>query len=73
MNDHTVNPPGTLSANIEIDDERDQVTIFGIRYNGSLFRGLGFSMRPEIDHFRILSRADGVVTIETVYQEGSQQ
>ena len=52
-----------LSAAISVDG--DVVTIYGIKYSGDLFRGLGLET-PVGKAFRIVKREDGVVTIETV-------
>lgn len=51
-----------LHEHIQTDDAADVITIYGIRYSGELFRGLGFDLRPGRS-FRILKRENGVVTI----------
>ncbi len=71
--DDRILTPGTLSANVQVDDDNDTVTIFGIEYSGELFRGLGFSLRPEVDYFRILNRDGKRITIQRVTPEGVQK
>ena len=51
-----------LSEHIQIDDERDVITICGIRYSGAMFRGLG-DVLPIGRPFHIEKRADGVLTV----------
>ena len=53
-----------LSEHVTIDDENDIVTLYGIRYTGVIFRGLGFSIRED-ETFQIIKREDGVITIQT--------
>jgi hypothetical protein len=57
-----------LHEHIQIDDEADIVTLYGIRYSGEIFRGLGFDLRPG-QSFKILKREDGVITIQTARDE----
>lgn len=48
---------------VKIDNERDVITIYGINYSGSLFRGLGLET-PEDAWMKIIKREDGVLHIE---------
>ena len=56
--------PGSLGANVSINDERDEITIYGIRYSGAMFRGLGFAIRDD-EFFQIIKRDDGIISIRT--------
>ena len=57
-----------LSDNIKIDDPNDEVVIYGIRYGGSFFRGLGFGIDTG-KKFSIIERLDDVVVISEHYEE----
>ena len=61
-----------LSECVSVDDERDVVTIYGIKYSGACFRGLGFSI-DEKKYFQILERKDGVLIIHETYAEYMEQ
>lgn len=52
-----------LHEHVQIDDERDVITIYGIRYTGAIFRGLGFDLQLG-QSFKILKREDGAITIQ---------
>lgn len=54
----------TISSCTVIDDEKDEITIYGIRYSGGLFRGLGFGI-DERQTFQIIGRDEGLITIST--------
>ncbi len=52
-----------LTANVSINDDDDVITIFGIKYHGDLFRGLGIGVN-ENEYFQIINRDDGALTIQ---------
>ncbi len=52
-----------LSRHIQIDEVNGIITIYGIRYHESMFRGLGIETRPG-RWIRILERDDGVITLQ---------
>lgn len=53
-----------LSASIKVDDLGDVIEIYGIRYSGELFRGLGFAAKGT--RFEVGERASGVVTLHRI-------
>lgn len=53
-----------LSACIQIDDMSNIVTIYGIRYSGSLFEAMAHG--PLGQAFVIVSRSDGVVVLREI-------
>jgi hypothetical protein len=61
-----------LHEHIQIDDAADVITIYGIRYSGELFRGLGFDLRPD-QSFQIVKREDGVITIKVTRESAGGQ
>ena len=50
-----------IDLKIEIDPQREIITIGGIRYAFALFSALAFA--PMGSEFQIIQRADGVVTL----------
>ena len=61
MNDQISNADVVIGNN-------DEITIYGMRYAGILFRDLGFAL-PLGKYFAIIKRDDGVVTIYRPTQE----
>ena len=52
---------------IIIDRDKEIVTIYGIRYAMDLFRAIGCDGLPIGACLKIVTREDGVVTLERVY------
>lgn len=61
-NSHNVEEVKPLS--FQYDAHLDILTVEGIRYSGSLFRGLGIGAIGTA--FRLTERRDGVVTLQTL-------
>jgi len=61
-----------VSLNVKSSDNADEIIIYGIRYSGALFRGLGFSIRED-ETFQIIKRADGVVTVQVTRNDEPDQ
>ena len=53
-----------LSESVELDDERDIATVYGVKIAGELLRTLG-EPTPPGRWFRVVKVEDGVATIET--------
>jgi hypothetical protein len=52
------------------DDWRDILTVEGAQYSGDLFRALARGLQLN-QPFMIIERKDGVVTIQTLYEDTS--
>lgn len=53
-----------MALRIVVDDQRDEITIEGVRYSQALFRCVGIA--PVGTALRIVRRQDGVLTVETL-------
>ena len=60
---------GPLSQNVQLDDERDIATVYGVKISGELFRTLG-EPTPPGRWFRVVKTEDGVSTVEQKVEEG---
>lgn len=57
------NERGPLSANIQVDDEADIATIYGVKIAGALLRVLG-EPSPSGIWFRVIKVEGGISTVE---------
>lgn len=61
--------PKTISPDIQINEADDTVCIFGTLYTLELFRALGAHGLAIGAHLKIVSRSDGAVHLQRIYEE----